>query len=41
MGGGWVACGPEKCEVVGGGTSREENLGKVSQLGIRGGCMEG
>lgn len=41
VGGGWVARGPEKCKVVGGGTSREENLGEVGQLRVGGGCMEG
>lgn len=41
VGGGWVARGPEKCKVMRGGTSGEENLGEVGQLGVWGGCMEG
>lgn len=35
VGGGWVSRWSEKREVVRGGTSREENLRQVSQLGVR------
>lgn len=36
-----MAWGPEKCKVVRGGTSREENLREVGKLRIWGGCMVG
>lgn len=35
VGGGWVSRWPEKCKVVRGGTSREENLRQMGQLGVR------
>lgn len=34
MRGGWVPGGAEKCKVVRGGTSREENLREVCKLRV-------